>query len=665
MAAKANSRSRACAPALALILSFSVAAMVLAQQGLPGAKDDPKQWVMPNANYSGWNYSPLNQINLDNVKNLSVAWTLPLGILDSHEASPLVIGDTMYIVTPKPNYLYAIDLARDGVIKWEFRPEMTQAQKDLATKRACCGAQTRGLAYADRKIFYNTLDGVVFALDAENGKVIWKVENSNLAISETMSAMPLVVKDKVIVGVMGGERGVRGHVSAYNIDTGRLRWRYYSMGPNNEVGIGPRFKPFYADDQIPDPALDSWYGDSWRRGGGAVWGWFTFDPALNMFYYGTSNCGPWNPDYRREWGKVDLDANGGLISYRNNYCASILARDGDTGELIWAYNVTPQDQWDLDEPGTNLLMDLQINGRLRKALVKPARNGYFYVFDRATGEMIREPWMFNNNDLFRGVDMKTGRALYKMEKMMFTDLADRKKYLPDAKDVDVKWCPGTAARNWQNDAFSPRTGLVYTPTVDRCGSQVVIKGEYVPGENYTLRRATGGTGATGDTAAAGAAGAAAAAGAPAAGAPAPGGPGPAPGGGGPPAAGPAELQANDPVAGKNVWTIPWNAANNTPVMATGGDLLFQGGSDKGVFRAIDARTGKVVWTFRTGTNFRNSPITYVGPDGRQYVAVISSQAPTDAAVAFDDKPDAEGRFRRAGTMLYVFALPPALAGARD
>jgi PQQ-dependent dehydrogenase (methanol/ethanol family) len=646
MAATFNSERRILAPLLGLAFAASMAAMVFAQKA-PGALDDPNQWVMPNANHSGWNYSPLNQINLNNVKNLAVAWTLPLGITDSFEASPLVIGDTMYIVTPKPNYVYAIDLKQDGVIKWEFRPEMTAAQRDLATKRACCGAQTRGLAYANGRIFYNTLDGVVYALNAENGKVVWKVENSNLAISETMSAMPMVIKDKVIVGVMGGERGVRGHVSAYNVDTGSMRWRYYSMGPNNEVGIGAKFKPFYADDKLPNPALDSWFGDSWRRGGGAVWGWFTFDPTLNLFYYGTSNCGPWNPDYRREWGKVELDEIGGLIGYRNNYCASILARDGDTGELVWAYNLTPQDQWDLDEPGANILVDLQINGRQRRALVKPARNGYFYVFDRLTGELIVEPWMFNNNDLFKGVDMRTGRPMYKLDKINFTDLADRQKYVPEAKDVNVQWCPGIAARNWQNDAYSPRTGLVYTPTVDRCASQTVIKGEYVPGENYTLRRAGGpaGAGRAAGGGGAGGGGAAAAEGTPGA------------------AQGTTELQANDPVAGKNVWTITWGGGNNTPVMATGGDLLFQGGSDKGVFRAIDARSGTVVWTFRTGTNFRNSPITYIGPDGRQYVAVIGSQAPTDAPVRFEEKPEAEGRFRRAGSMLYVFALPPDIAKA--
>ena len=486
MSRPTNSRGSVWSLSLLLLCVFNIPEPAIAQEGV---EDTPSNWVMPNANYAGWNYSPLDQIAVGNVQNLAMAWTVQLGIQDSHEASPLVIGDTMYIITPKPNYVYALDLAREGVIKWEFRPEIPDL--DTAVRSACCGAQTRGLAYADGRIIFSTLDGQVFALDAETGDVVWRAENANITIGESVPGMPLVVHDKVIVGVAGGERGVRGHVTAYSLDTGRFRWRYYSMGPNNEVGIGSRFDPFYPDDRVPDPALDSWFGDSWRRGGGSVWGWFTFDPELNLFYYGTSNCSPWNPDYRREWGVVELDEDGGLTGYRNNYCSSILARDADNGDLIWAYNMTPQDQWDLDEPNANILVDLEIDGRLRKALVRPARNGFFYVFDRATGEMLLEPWNFVYNDLIQGVNMETGRPRYDIGKIMFTDLEDRQKYVPDAEDIAVGWCPGIAARNWQNDAFSPRTGLVYTPTSNRCGIQRVVEGEYVPGDGYTLRERGG------------------------------------------------------------------------------------------------------------------------------------------------------------------------------
>ena len=618
MSLPTNWRRRVWIPVLSLLWLFNVPEAAVAQEA---AESDPAQWVMPNANYAGWNYSALDQINVDNVQTLEMAWTMQIGIQDSHEASPLVIGDTMYIVTPKPNYVYALDLVRQGVIKWEFRPEIPDLETTV--RSACCGAQTRGLTYTDGRIFFATLDGQVFALDAETGDVIWRAENADITIGETVSTAPLVVQDKVVVGVAGGEFGVRGHVTAYSIDTGSFRWRYYSMGPNNEVGVGPRFDPFYPDDRLANPALDSWYGDSWRRGGGSVWGWFTFDPELNLFYYGTSNCSPWNPDYRREWGVVELDEDGGLTGYRNNYCSSILARDADSGDLIWAYNVTPQDQWDLDEPSAMVLIDLEIDGRQREALVHPGRNGFFYVFDRATGEMILEPWMFVYNDLIQGVNMETGRPQYDIGKMMFTDLADRQNYVPDADDIAVGWCPGIAARNWQNDAFSPRTGLVYTSTSNTCGILRVIEGEYVPGDRYALRERGGR-------------------------APSP--PGEETVG---------ELQANDPVTGETVWRVQWTSENNAPVMATGGDLVFQGGPNEGVVRAFDARTGEIVWTFRTGSDFRNSPITYLGPDGRQYVAIIGSARGGNEQVTADTEPDDGARFRRVGTALYVFALPPA------
>ena len=574
--------------------------------GQPASDGDASNWVMPNGNYAGWNYSPLDQINVDNVENLMMAWTMQLGVQDSFEASPLVIGDTMYLVTPKPNYVYALDLTRQGAIKWEFRPEF--ADFEMTVRSACCGAQTRGLAYADGHIFFVTLDGQVFSLDAETGDVIWRVENADISSGETVTAMPLVVNDKVIVGVAGGERGVRGHVTAYHIETGNLRWRYYSMGPNNEVGIGPRFAPFYPDDRVPNPALDTWYGDSWRRGGGTVWGWFTFDPDLNMFYYGTANCGPWNPDYRRPWGMVELDEDGGLTSFRNNYCASILARAAD--------------QWDIDEPGLNILVDLGINGRLQQTVVHPGRNGFFYVFDRATGEMLLEPWSFVYNDLIQGVNMETGRPRYDLSKIMFTDLEDRQRYLPEAENVAVGWCPGIAARNWQNDSYSPRTGLVYTSTSNECDFLRMVEGEYVPGNDYTLRER--------------------------------GGQAPRP----PGEAHVAALQANDPVAGETVWRIDWSETNMAPVMATGGDVVFQGGADQGVVRAFDARDGEILWTFRTGSGFRNSPITYLGPDGRQYVAIIGSQRAAAAPITEGTEADAAARFRRAGSTLYVFALPP-------
>ena len=631
---------RASVMALGLLTVGGLAAPLMANDDVLSIQSDPGQIVMPNITYNGWNYSELDQINLDNVQDLQVAWTFQIGVTDQHEAPPLVVGDTMYIVTPKPNYVLALDLNNDGSVIWEYRPEMNVEE---ATRQGCCGAQTRGLNYAEGKIFLNTLDGQVFGLDAETGEELWHNVAADLTIGETTTGNAIVIDDLYIVGNAGGERGVRGKISAFDINTGNLRWQFYSMGPNNEVGIGPRFEPFYADDQIANAALDSWYGDSWRRGGGTVWGYFTYDPDLNAFYYSTGNCGPWNPDYRREWGVVDLDENGGLETYRNNYCASLLARDGTTGELLWAYNITPQDAWDFDEPGTNLLVDLEIDGQTRHALVKAARNGFFYVFDRETGELINDPWPFRYVDFATGVDRETGRLLYNIEKIMFTDAEDRERYTdagvltedeidelldPDAyTGTEVSICPMIQARNWQNDSYSPRTGLMYTSTSNGCGTHIVIEGEFTPGEGYTLRQGAG--------------------------------PAPIPNVGhdGEAVEWTGELQANDPVTGETMWSIQWDENSNTPLMSTAGDLVFQVGTNDGTIRAINATNGEIVWSFRTGANGNISPVTYLGPDGRQYVAYIASSASSAPQVAATAEPDAAARYRRPGSTLYVFALP--------
>jgi PQQ-dependent dehydrogenase (methanol/ethanol family) len=604
--------------------------------------------VMPNITYNGWNYSLLDQITLDNVADLQVAWTWQVGILDSHEASPLVVGDTMYIVSPKPNYVYALDLTNNGVIKWEFRPDMNVEE---ATRQGCCGAQTRGLNYAEGKIFFNTLDGQVFGLDAATGEALWRTVGADLAIGETTVGNMLVMNDILVAGNAGGERGVRGKVQGFDINTGQLQWVMYNMGPNNEVGIGPRFNPFYADDKVG--SLATWYGDSWRRGGGTVWGYFTWDPDLNIFYYSTGNCGPWNPDYRREWGVINLDEDGGLDDYRNNWCSSVMARDGTTGELIWAYNIVPADPWDIDHPLTTPLIEAEINGTERQLALKAARNGYYYVWDRTNGELVIEPWPFVYVDFMTHVNMETGRPSYVIDKWAFTNVEDRRNYtdadpgrLPDGTTVadytgtEIQWCPGIDARNWQNDAYSPRTGLNYVSTNNTCATQVVFEGEFVPGEGYTLRRGAGTVqpytnwnpdrtspdfGAQVDNI--------------------------------------GQLQAINPLTSTTEWMVPWAQANQMPVMVTATDLIFQGGVDQGVFRAFNATNGEIVWEFRTGSRFNQSPITYIGPDERQYVAIIASSAATNNAVALDMAPDNANRYRRSGSTLYVFALPETVAGA--
>lgn len=582
----------------AVVLASLLSGAALANEEVLNLQDDASIWVMPNQNYAGWNYSPLNRINRHNVDQLQVAWTFPTGVMDSHEAQPLVVGNTMYVLTPKPNSLYALDLSRQGFIKWSFIPEM---DTERAGALACCGAQTRGLMYAEDKIFFNTLDGQLFAVNASDGSEVWQKQVADLDLGETTTTNPLIVGDNVIVGNEGGERGVRGWVAAFDIDTGEEQWKFYSTGPNDEMGIGERFDPFYPADQVEEPGVESWYQDSWEQGGGTNWGYWTYDPELNLFYYGTSNCAPWNPDYRRDPATAPDFEN-----YGNKYCASLLARDAETGELAWAYSLTPQDQWDFDEPGQNILVDLEIDGEMRETLVKPARNGFFYVFDRATGEILNDPTTYTNVNWASGVDTETGLPIFNEETIAYTD-------------VEIPICPFIAGNNWFNDAYSPRTGLVYFAAENRCSTLTAIEGDFVAGENYILMR-------FGESHA---------------------GPGGYLG----------ELQAWDPVKGEKVWGIKSQDSRNAfPVLATGGDLLFQG-TDKGELRAVDARDGQVLWSFRTGSNFRNSPISYVGPDGKQYLAVIASQAPSDPEIGEETPPQAEGRYRRAGSTLYVFQLP--------
>jgi len=443
----------------------------------------PDHVVMPSITYNGWNYSLLDQVTLANVADLTMEWTLALGIIDEFEAAPMVVGNVMYIISPQdaaglgPNEVLALDLTDQGRILWEFRPDVP----DIAETRrvACCGDQTRGFHYAEGKIFMQTLDGQVFALDATTGEALWRTQGVDLRIAETMTGTGGVFGNLYLTGNAGGEYGVRGKVAAYDINTGNLQYTMYSMGPDNEVGITPSYQAFYPDNRT---SLATWYGDSWRRGGGTTWGFFTYDPEHQIYHYSTGNCGPRNPDYRRPWGILDLDENGGLMTYQSNWCASQLARDLTTGNLVWAFNMVPADPWDLDMPLITPLIDLEIGGQMRQTAIKLSRNGWFYVWERTTGELLIDPWMAIFVDVVLGVNMETGRAVYDPDKWGFTNLEDRRRYtqadpmrdamganLPDNyTGTEVEFCPGTSARNWQNDAYSPRTGLLYTVVNTSC-----------------------------------------------------------------------------------------------------------------------------------------------------------------------------------------------------
>jgi PQQ-dependent dehydrogenase (methanol/ethanol family) len=328
------------------------------------------EWHLPGGDYANLRYSPLNQITTSNAKDIRVVTTFSTGIARGHEGQPLVVNNTMYVVTPFPNNLIAVDLTKPGgAIKWIFQPHPDRRAVGIA----CCDVVNRGASYADGLIVYSLLDANVVAIDAETGMERWRTRVGDINIGETFTAAPLIVKDKVIVGNSGAELGVRGYVAALDLQSGREVWRGWNTGPDRDVLIGPNFKPFYAKDRGNDLGVSTWPSEQWKLGGSTVWGYFSYDPETNLIFYGTGNPGVWNADLRPG---------------DNKWSCSIMARDADTGELRWAYQATAHDSWDYDEIMENVLVDMDYGGRMRKLLIHPGRTGFVYVLDRESGELL-------------------------------------------------------------------------------------------------------------------------------------------------------------------------------------------------------------------------------------------------------------------------------------
>ncbi|MBM3507289.1 MAG: hypothetical protein FJX64_06125 [Alphaproteobacteria bacterium] len=624
-------RSLAAALALAAGPGAGLAGSALANDDVLRLSRDPANVVMPGITYDGWNYSPLDQINAGNIKLLSLQWTLQIGMLDSHEAAPLVIGDTMYLVSPRQDFVYAFDLAADGVFLWEFRPTLEQMPPAVQN---CCGSPPRGLYYAENKLFLAATDGALVALDAQSGQQVWRRVVADASKGEAMAGNGIVVRDRFIAATDG--YGARGKVLAAGLHDGRVAWTMYNVGPNADVGIGARFQKNYPYLGGANPAQESWFVDSWQHGGAGAAGFFTYDPDTNVFFYSTGSCRPGNPDYRRERGVVALDAGGRLTAFHNNFCSAQMARDGTTGELVWAFTLTPQDMWGLDEQSVTPLIDLDSG----KAAIKASANGLFYAWDRAGGKLLGQPWMHSFQDIIKGpafVDLQTGLPAYDADKLAFTAVADRRRVTQadpaaaerrpaDYTGTEVVACPAGGARKWETDAYSPRTRLLYAHTNNVCGAFAVVAGDYKPGEpNNLLRRANVASVPRKDVA-------------------------------GQPTTVPSELKALDPIGRKVAWSRPMGDETRTGQLVTAGDLLFKGNNASGFIEVLDARNGEPLWSFRTGSGFSQSPVTYLH-GGRQYVAVVASSGPVNAPIGFNAGPEAAARMRRGGTTLYVMAVP--------
>ncbi len=573
-----------------------------AAQELLDIQKNHGQWAISGRDYALTRYSSLSQVSTQNVKDLQVAWTFSTGVLRGHEGTPLVIGDTMYIVTPFPNVVYAIDLSDPGhAIKWKYAP----IQNEDAIPIACCDVVNRGAAYVDGKIFFNQLDAHTVALDAKTGKELWKVKQGDIKQGQTITMVPLVVRDKVITGVSGGEFGVRGFVTANNINTGEQVWRAYSTGPDSEVLIGEDFSSPYESHQGKDLGVTTWKGEEWKRGGGTTWGWYSYDPELDLFYYGTGNPGAWNPDQRPG---------------DNKWSMTLFARNPDTGQAKWAYQMTPHDAWDYDGINESVLIDLPANGdgQTHKVLVHFDRNGFAYKVDRTSGKVLAAD-KFGHVNWAKEINLETGRPVENAEK--------RTKEGTNVEGI----CPGAmGTKDQQPVSYSPRTKLFYVPTNHLCMDYEGMKVRYIAGVPYVgaiVKMFPGPGGHRG------------------------------------------EFIAWDPVTGEKKWGIKekWSAWSGA--LSTGGDVVFYGTMD-GWFKAIHASTGEELWKFKTGSGIIGAPMTYLGPDGKQYVAIMSgiggwsglvvagdlaTDDPTAALGAVGAFADL-GKDTNKGGMLYVFAL---------
>jgi PQQ-dependent dehydrogenase (methanol/ethanol family) len=423
--------------------------------GSEGAAQADAQWTMPARDYAATRYSALAQITALNAKSLHPVWTFSTGVLGGHEGQPLVIGDTMYVVTPWPNVLYAFDLSREGYpLKWKYRPDVSANALGVA----CCDSVNRGAFYADGKIVYNLLDGHTVAVDAASGRELWKTQFAALGNGETATMAPLVVRDRVIVGAAGGEFGIYGSIKALDLKSGEVAWTARNIGPDAEVRARPdTFKPPY--DSGPELGARSWASDSWRTGGAPVWGYMSYDPELDLFYYGTGNPSPYNPEQRLG---------------DNKWSASVLARRPGDGSLVWAYQFTPHDNWDYDAAGAMILADLTIAGRQVKALVHFDKNGFAYTLDRASGRLLVAS-AFAPVTWARSVDLTSGRPVLEPSKQTGVSKGNVKDICPSLEGGASPASPG---------AYSPRTHLFYTSTNNLCMNYAASHTSYLKGTPF-------------------------------------------------------------------------------------------------------------------------------------------------------------------------------------
>ena len=507
------------------------------------ATEEPENWLTYNGDYMSQRYSRLDQITPDNVTSLELKWILQNQVFGAWQSNPIIVDGVMY-VTERPNSVMAVD-AITGRVFWKFRHTPSE------NARVCCGANNRGVAVLDDRVFMGTLDARLIALDRINGQPLWNTEVADVNLAYSVPMAPLVVKDKIIVGVGGGEYGIRGYVAAFDAETGEQAWKTYTIpGPG-------------------EPGHDSWEGDDWEHGGASVWITGSFDPELNLTYWGVGNPGP--------------DWNAGQRPGDNLFSDSVIALDADTGELEWYFQFTPNDGYDYDSVQVPVLADMVWRGEPKKVMMWANRNGYFYVLDRVTG-------LFLEGKPFVTVNWSSG-------------LDENGRPIPTPQPEGMPTYPGNqGGTNWYPPSYSPRTGLFYFSAWENYATIYrAEESEYVPGQAFL----GGGFSVL---------------------APSPDAPTIGIGRTNPinnwtDEVGYASLKAMDPQTGEAVWSYNQYDVSDSGMLTTATDLLFTGGRE-GYFHAIDARSGDLIWNVNLGGQIVMAPVTYM-VDGIQYVSVIS------------------------------------------
>jgi alcohol dehydrogenase (cytochrome c) len=532
--------------ALLIAATWSVRAQQVTSDRILKAASEPQNWLTYGGTYASQRYSTLSQVTRDNVTRLEAKWVLQNQVFGAWQSNPLVIDGIMYL-TERPNDVMAVD-ARTGRMFWLYR------WTPSPDARVCCGANNRGVAVLGDTLYMGTLDAHLIALDAKTGKALWNTAVADVRLAYSITHAPLIVKDKVIVGVGGGEFGIRGYIAAYDAKTGKELWRF-----NTVAGPG-------------EPGHDTWTEEGWKSGGGSVWVTGSYDPDLNLTYWGIGNPGPdWNPRQRPG---------------DNLYTDSVVALDPDTGTLKWHFQFTPNDGYDYDSVQVPVLADIDWQGRPAKVMMWANRNGFFYVLDRTTGTfLLGQPFVKVN--WASGLD-QNGRPIQTRQ------------------PAGMPTYPGNqGGTNWYPPSFSPRTGLFYFSAWENYGT--VYRSEeatYQPGRNFA------GGGFTVVT-------------------PVPGAPSIGIGRRGPinnwtDEVGNGAVIAMDPHTGKPKWKATQFDVTDGGMLTTATDLLFTGGRE-GYFHALDARTGTVLWKTNLGGQIVMAPVTFQ-VDGTQYISVISGSA---------------------------------------